>query len=187
MFDNLPKIYKLRESHTSCRKRNKTLNGAAIFLFLQHQQNQLASQNEKNRRCLQVSSAGGHETAGVHKRKPFQLSTRKHVRPGDEFESLALNVACQVLWCMGASSPQPISAGCLSIYGLFCQRHSAANETKRAIVFHSAAAINYLKAYFLGERNRPWLPLREDFFPAGWSCRLSGPHLSTGARKWGQK
>lgn len=36
------------------------------------------------------------------------------------------------------------------IYGLFCQGHSAVNETKRAIVFHSATAINYLKAYFWG-------------------------------------
>lgn len=36
------------------------------------------------------------------------------------------------------------------IYGLFCQGHCAVNETKRAIVFHSATAINYLKAYFLG-------------------------------------
>lgn len=36
------------------------------------------------------------------------------------------------------------------IYGLFCQGHSAVNETKHAIVFHSAATINYTKAYFGG-------------------------------------
>lgn len=81
---------------------------------------------------------------------PSNSPPAEHVRPGDEFESLALNVACQVVYAWRPRRRSQSVPAAFCIYGLFFQGHSAVNETKRAIVFHSATAINYLKAYFLG-------------------------------------
>lgn len=131
----------------------------------------------RNKRCLQVSSAGGCGTAGVQERKPFQLSTRRTRQAG------------WWVWVISAKCRLP---GSLMHGGLA----AAANQCRLPFVFMACfsrailplmrrSALLYFtlppqsiiwKLIFWGERRRLWLLLRKDCLPAGWTRRLSGPN-----------